>query len=188
MLYEDIFYWLHVYIKAALSAETCCRNGLKFLILSCRELYWWWQMRVCCQVGLWVKLEYPAVYQWNRLEQKWWFGDGVGLSPAALSASCCCLSVSSMVFATWERYLRDCVYEVWTGNQKQEPGGELVVASWWWTVSTVLWSFFAGTGVETAPQGWIHIKGFITPGLYTIYPGEIIQKSVGGYEMNQLQL
>lgn len=64
--------------------------------------------------------------------------------------------------------------EVWTEiRSRSHVVSWLLVAAWWWVVSAVLWSFSAGRGVKTTPQGWIYIKDFITAGLYTIHADEM---------------
>lgn len=97
-----------------------------FLIPSSREIYRWWQMRVCCQVGLSeARVPYCLPVKPSLTKMMLWRWDWTH-SPDALSTSWFCFSVGSVVFAAWERNMRNCVYEVWTGNQKQESCGELV--------------------------------------------------------------
>lgn len=122
-----------------------------------------------------MRLEYPTVYLWNHLGQKWCFGDGAGLATLLR----CLPPVLAFLWVLWflqhKKGIWGIVYMRFglDTRSRSHVVSRLVVAAWCWVVSAVLWSFCAGRGVETAPQGWICTKGFITAGFCTIHAGEI---------------
>lgn len=132
-------------------------------------------MRILLPVGLsQARAPYCLLAAEAILGPKRWLGSGVGLAPQLYSPPpCCCLSVSAVVSATWEKCLRNGVRFGLEIRSTSRVLCRLIMAAWQWVVSKLLWSFSAGKSVETAPRGWIYTKAFIIAVLYTIHAGEI---------------
>lgn len=167
MLYEDVFNWFLGYLSVEIYYWS------HFLIPSSRKNYWCWQTRICFQAGWCVRIEYPTVYLWNHLGQKWCLEMGLDSLPFCTVYFLVLVFCEFYGFCNMGKVIGRIVYMGFGLETRSNVVSWLIVAAWWWVVSAVLWSFCAGRDVETPPQGWIYAKGFIIAGLYTIYTGEM---------------